>query len=139
MRMLFLSQLATLQVKRSRSARALHSRCVQFYCRAHKDHQGLTCSFFQTWLLGFEFPSTFMLFQKDKILILCSAKKGMTPSNALGNFLTHNHQQKYFSKLKGTITPYLLKSLPRRLPRNPPMMPCQSSSRSIRLTVASRR
>ncbi|KAI0273829.1 FACT complex subunit SPT16 [Gloeopeniophorella convolvens] len=31
---------------------------------------------FQTWLLGYEFPSTFILFQKDKISILCSATKG---------------------------------------------------------------
>ncbi|KAI0057097.1 FACT complex subunit SPT16 [Artomyces pyxidatus] len=30
---------------------------------------------FQTWLLGYEFPSTFMLFQKDKVSILCSASK----------------------------------------------------------------
>ncbi|KAL4065337.1 FACT complex subunit-domain-containing protein [Scleroderma yunnanense] len=30
---------------------------------------------FQTWLLGYEFPSTFMLFEKDKIVILCSANK----------------------------------------------------------------
>ncbi|CAL1704256.1 unnamed protein product [Somion occarium] len=30
---------------------------------------------FQTWLLGYEFPSTFMLFQKDKLYILCSASK----------------------------------------------------------------
>ncbi|KAI0282167.1 FACT complex subunit SPT16 [Russula aff. rugulosa BPL654] len=30
---------------------------------------------FQTWLLGYEFPSTFILFQKDKISILCSARK----------------------------------------------------------------
>ncbi|KAG2348552.1 FACT complex subunit SPT16 [Suillus weaverae] len=30
---------------------------------------------FQTWLLGYEFPSTLLLFQKDKLLILCSASK----------------------------------------------------------------
>ncbi|KAF8275222.1 FACT complex subunit SPT16 [Lactarius quietus] len=30
---------------------------------------------FQTWLLGYEFPSTFLLFQKDKLSILCSATK----------------------------------------------------------------
>ncbi|KAI1787890.1 FACT complex subunit SPT16 [Ganoderma leucocontextum] len=30
---------------------------------------------FQTWLLGFEFPSTFLLFQKDELAILCSASK----------------------------------------------------------------
>ncbi|KAI9509977.1 FACT complex subunit SPT16 [Russula earlei] len=30
---------------------------------------------FQTWLLGYEFPSTFILFQKDKVSILCSATK----------------------------------------------------------------
>ncbi|KAH9930997.1 FACT complex subunit SPT16 [Fomitopsis serialis] len=29
----------------------------------------------QTWLLGYEFPSTFMLFLKDRICILCSASK----------------------------------------------------------------
>ncbi|KAF9072976.1 FACT complex subunit SPT16 [Rhodocollybia butyracea] len=30
---------------------------------------------FQQWLFGYEFPSTFLLFTKDKICILCSAKK----------------------------------------------------------------
>ncbi|KAF8126534.1 FACT complex subunit SPT16 [Boletus edulis] len=30
---------------------------------------------FQTWLLGYEFPSTFLLFDKQKLLILCSATK----------------------------------------------------------------
>ncbi|KAG6379251.1 FACT complex subunit SPT16 [Boletus reticuloceps] len=30
---------------------------------------------FQTWLLGYEFPSTFLLFDKQKMLILCSATK----------------------------------------------------------------
>ncbi|KAF8919602.1 FACT complex subunit SPT16 [Mucidula mucida] len=32
-----------------------------------------TC--FQQWLLGYEFPSTFILFEKDQISILCSASK----------------------------------------------------------------
>ncbi|KAI9064261.1 FACT complex subunit SPT16 [Trametes sanguinea] len=30
---------------------------------------------FQTWLLGFEFPSTFLMFQKNQLSILCSASK----------------------------------------------------------------
>ncbi|CDO70740.1 hypothetical protein BN946_scf184798.g55, partial [Trametes cinnabarina] len=30
---------------------------------------------FQTWLLGFEFPSTFLMFQKTQLSILCSASK----------------------------------------------------------------
>ncbi|KIJ17069.1 hypothetical protein PAXINDRAFT_9925 [Paxillus involutus ATCC 200175] len=30
---------------------------------------------FQTWLLGYEFPSVFLLFEKDKISILCSTSK----------------------------------------------------------------
>ncbi|KIK92016.1 hypothetical protein PAXRUDRAFT_830348 [Paxillus rubicundulus Ve08.2h10] len=30
---------------------------------------------FQTWLLGYEFPSVFLLFEKDKISVLCSASK----------------------------------------------------------------
>ncbi|TDL27246.1 FACT complex subunit SPT16 [Rickenella mellea] len=30
---------------------------------------------FQTWLLGYEFPSTLILFQKDKVTMLCSASK----------------------------------------------------------------
>ncbi|PIL23839.1 hypothetical protein GSI_13590 [Ganoderma sinense ZZ0214-1] len=30
---------------------------------------------FQTWLLGFEFPSTLLLFQKNQLAILCSASK----------------------------------------------------------------
>ncbi|EAU88389.2 FACT complex subunit SPT16 [Coprinopsis cinerea okayama7 len=32
-----------------------------------------TC--FQQWLLGYEFPSTFFFFQKDKISVLCSTSK----------------------------------------------------------------
>ncbi|KIK63712.1 hypothetical protein GYMLUDRAFT_162320 [Collybiopsis luxurians FD-317 M1] len=32
-----------------------------------------TC--FQQWLLGYEFPSTFLLFTKEKIFVLCSASK----------------------------------------------------------------
>ncbi|KAG8217204.1 FACT complex subunit SPT16 [Butyriboletus roseoflavus] len=30
---------------------------------------------FQTWLLGYEFPSTLLLVEKEKLLILCSASK----------------------------------------------------------------
>ncbi|KAH9854064.1 FACT complex subunit SPT16 [Lenzites betulinus] len=30
---------------------------------------------FQTWLLGFEFPSTFLMFEKNRLSILCSASK----------------------------------------------------------------
>ncbi|TFK83944.1 FACT complex subunit SPT16 [Polyporus arcularius HHB13444] len=30
---------------------------------------------FQTWLLGFEFPSTFLMFEKNQLSILCSASK----------------------------------------------------------------
>ncbi|KAJ7053945.1 FACT complex subunit SPT16 N-terminal lobe domain-containing protein [Mycena amicta] len=33
----------------------------------------------QQWLLGYEFPSTLILFAKDKISILCSASKGVLP------------------------------------------------------------
>lgn len=32
----------------------------------------------QTWLLGFEFPSTFLIFEKQRLTILCSASKGMS-------------------------------------------------------------
>ncbi|KAH8108126.1 FACT complex subunit SPT16 [Cristinia sonorae] len=39
---------------------------------------------FQTWLLGYEFPSTFMLFRKDKLLILCSASKAKILSQVVG-------------------------------------------------------
>ncbi|KIP09266.1 hypothetical protein PHLGIDRAFT_103069 [Phlebiopsis gigantea 11061_1 CR5-6] len=30
---------------------------------------------FQTWLLGYEFPSTLLLFEKNRLVILCSASK----------------------------------------------------------------
>ncbi|KAF9792417.1 FACT complex subunit SPT16 [Thelephora terrestris] len=30
---------------------------------------------FQTWLLGYEFPTTFLLLKKDELHVLCSAKK----------------------------------------------------------------
>jgi nucleosome binding factor SPN SPT16 subunit len=35
----------------------------------------------KTWLLGYEFPSTLILFQKDKLTILCSASKGALSYN----------------------------------------------------------
>ncbi|TCD65412.1 FACT complex subunit spt16 [Steccherinum ochraceum] len=38
----------------------------------------------QTWLLGYEFPSTFILFRKDKVLILCSASKAKILSQVVG-------------------------------------------------------
>ncbi|TFK67901.1 FACT complex subunit SPT16 [Pluteus cervinus] len=44
-----------------------------------------TC--FQQWLLGYEFPSTFILFQKDKILILCSPSKAKILSQIQGDSL----------------------------------------------------
>ena len=31
------------------------------------------------WLLGFEFPSTFLMFEKQRLSILCSASKGHLP------------------------------------------------------------
>ena len=37
-----------------------------------------TCHASQTWLLGFEFPSTFLMFQKNRLCILCSASKGVS-------------------------------------------------------------
>lgn len=37
---------------------------------------GPTHHLVKTWLLGFEFPSTFLLFQKNQLVILCSASKG---------------------------------------------------------------
>jgi hypothetical protein len=55
----YLSLLVTLRVKMTRFARARHSRCVQNH-GANETLLGLTCRFAQTWLLGFEFPSTFM-------------------------------------------------------------------------------
>ncbi|THV07844.1 FACT complex subunit SPT16 [Dendrothele bispora CBS 962.96] len=39
----------------------------------------------QQWLLGYEFPSTFLLFQKDKIVILCSASKAKILSQVSGS------------------------------------------------------
>ncbi|KAK7440234.1 FACT complex subunit spt16 [Stygiomarasmius scandens] len=38
----------------------------------------------QQWLLGYEFPSTFLLFQRDKITILCSASKAKILSQIAG-------------------------------------------------------
>jgi hypothetical protein len=62
----YLSLLVTLRAKMTRFARARRSRCVQ-NPGANETLLGLTCRFAQTWLLGFEFPSTFMLFQKDRV------------------------------------------------------------------------
>ncbi|KAF5372890.1 hypothetical protein D9758_001715 [Tetrapyrgos nigripes] len=42
-----------------------------------------TC--FQQWLLGYEFPSTFLLFQRDKLSILCSASKAKILSQIGGS------------------------------------------------------
>ncbi|ESK83469.1 fact complex subunit spt16 [Moniliophthora roreri MCA 2997] len=38
----------------------------------------------QQWLLGYEFPSTFLLFQRDKITFLCSASKAKILSQIEG-------------------------------------------------------
>ncbi|KAI0080592.1 FACT complex subunit SPT16 [Panus rudis PR-1116 ss-1] len=38
----------------------------------------------QTWLLGYEFPSTFILFEKDRVYILCSASKAKILSQIKG-------------------------------------------------------
>ncbi|KAI0797833.1 FACT complex subunit SPT16 [Abortiporus biennis] len=38
----------------------------------------------QTWLLGYEFPSTFVLFEKDRMYILCSASKAKILSQIQG-------------------------------------------------------
>ncbi|KAJ7679219.1 FACT complex subunit Spt16, N-terminal lobe domain-containing protein [Mycena polygramma] len=40
---------------------------------------------FQQWLLGYEFPSTFILFECDKITILCSASKAEILSQIEGS------------------------------------------------------
>ncbi|KAJ7024767.1 FACT complex subunit Spt16, N-terminal lobe domain-containing protein [Mycena alexandri] len=39
---------------------------------------------FQTWLLGYEFPSTLILFEEQKITILCSASKAKILSQIEG-------------------------------------------------------
>ncbi|EKM55643.1 uncharacterized protein PHACADRAFT_173804 [Phanerochaete carnosa HHB-10118-sp] len=42
---------------------------------ANEDEPTRKGTAFQTWLLGYEFPSTFILFEKGRVLILCSASK----------------------------------------------------------------
>ncbi|KAJ6606068.1 FACT complex subunit Spt16, N-terminal lobe domain-containing protein [Mycena vulgaris] len=42
-----------------------------------------TC--FQQWLLGYEFPSTFILFKEQKMTILCSASKAKILSQIEGS------------------------------------------------------
>jgi len=33
----------------------------------------------KTWLLGYEFPSTFILMEKNRVTFLCSSSKGTCP------------------------------------------------------------
>lgn len=50
----------------------------------------------KTWLLGYEFPSTFLLFQKGILHILCSASKGSPLLlAAMFNYMTRHRQQKF--------------------------------------------
>ncbi|KZT03503.1 FACT complex subunit SPT16 [Laetiporus sulphureus 93-53] len=58
---------------------------------------------FQTWLLGYEFPSTFILFQKDSIYVLCSASKA-----------------KILSQIKNSTTPVPIEILIQAKPKDPP-------------------
>jgi len=52
--------------------------CFQVCCISSCSSQAMTSADHvpQQWLLGYEFPSTILLFRKDKIAVLCSAKKG---------------------------------------------------------------
>ncbi|KAF9821701.1 hypothetical protein IEO21_00547 [Rhodonia placenta] len=58
---------------------------------------------FQTWLLGYEFPSTFMLFQKDRLQILCSASKA-----------------KILSQIKSSSSPVTIEILIQAKAKDPP-------------------
>ncbi|KAI0928386.1 hypothetical protein AcW1_005644 [Taiwanofungus camphoratus] len=58
---------------------------------------------FQTWLLGFEFPSTLMLFQKDRLSILCSPTKA-----------------KILSQIKDSGAPVPVEILVQAKPKEPP-------------------
>ncbi|KAG8901329.1 FACT complex subunit spt16 [Tulasnella sp. 403] len=51
---------------------------------AGEDEPDRKSTAFQIWLLGYEFPSTLMLIQKDKIYFLCSASKGKILNQLLG-------------------------------------------------------
>jgi hypothetical protein len=62
----------------------------------------LFASFSQTWLLGYEFPSTFILFQKDKVSILCSASKGTSPHPEI-RIIHVSFQPKYSLKFKAVM------------------------------------
>ncbi|KAI0747959.1 FACT complex subunit SPT16 [Daedaleopsis nitida] len=57
----------------------------------------------QTWLLGFEFPSTFLLFQKTQLSILCSASKA-----------------KILSQLKNSDSPVPIEFYVQAKPKEPP-------------------
>ncbi|EMD38571.1 hypothetical protein CERSUDRAFT_113749 [Gelatoporia subvermispora B] len=58
---------------------------------------------FQTWLLGYEFPSTFILFQKDRLYILCSPTKA-----------------KFLSQIKSSGSPVPIEILVQAKAKDPP-------------------
>ncbi|KZT44099.1 FACT complex subunit SPT16 [Sistotremastrum suecicum HHB10207 ss-3] len=58
---------------------------------------------FQTWLVGYEFPSTFFFFEKNKITFLCSASKA-----------------KILSQLKASNPPVPIEILAQAKPKDPP-------------------
>ncbi|KAF5391933.1 hypothetical protein D9757_001726 [Collybiopsis confluens] len=60
-----------------------------------------TC--FQQWLLGYEFPSTFLLFTKEKIFILCSASKSKIIAQIEGS--SDNVTVEIFSQAKAKEAP----------------------------------
>ena len=51
-------------------------------------------------MLGYEFPSTLTLFQKDKISILCSANKGILVFNVTTSYLKQFHIAKILSQIE---------------------------------------
>ncbi|CCM03865.1 uncharacterized protein FIBRA_06015 [Fibroporia radiculosa] len=76
---------------------------------------------FQTWLLGYEFPSTFILFQRDRVYVLCSASKGV----ALTMFSHNVSDEPFFaakilSQIKGSGSPVPVDVLIQAKAKEPP-------------------
>ena len=72
----------------------------------------------QQWLLVYEFPSTIILFEKDKITFLCSSSKGALPDMSICNVNFTPPAAKILGQLEKTPVPIEILPVPK--PKDPP-------------------
>ncbi|KAJ7650345.1 FACT complex subunit SPT16 N-terminal lobe domain-containing protein [Roridomyces roridus] len=79
----YFSSQGTRRERMNPHGRELVSRCDMHWAPL-EGHVALTLCDSQQWLLGYEFPSTLILFGEDKVTILCSASKAKILSQIEG-------------------------------------------------------